>query len=527
MSDPVMIAGAGPTGLTAALELSRLGIPVRIIDKLPHPRTTSRAIGVQARTLELLAQRGLADELVRLGHKAHGASLHGEGRCLTRLDLSRVPSPYNFTLLVAQSETERVLGEAVARQGVTVERGVELVGVAQNALSQEPSPVRAVLRHADGTLEEADAPWLISAEGAHSLTRTTLDLQFEGKTLDTTFALGDVRMEGELPETDFHAFSSEHGSLILFPFGGGRVRLVASDPPEKGSEPTLAELQQVWDQRSHVPARLHDLTWASFFRVNSRMVSHLKVGRLLLGGDAAHVHSPAGGQGMNTGIQDMINLGWKLAAVVQGRSPPELLDTYGDDRLPVMREVLFTTEGMTEMVGSEQPLVRGLFNHLMPLVGSAGFVQANATARMSQVALGYRGSPMSENHGPAGHLHAGDRAPPIRVRTKQAGGWVERGLLELLDPSRWTLLVVGDEKAAETDHASACGPARDLFDVRAVTEPDAGDDAAQFGAAFGRHGVLLVRPDGYVGFASGKAGVHNLARYTRRWLATEAGDVPS
>lgn len=526
MSDPVMIVGAGPTGLTAALELSRLGIPVRIIDKLQLPRTTSRAIGIQARTLELLAQRGLADKLVRLGHKASGVSFHGDGRCLARLDLSRIPSPYNFTLLLAQSETERVLGEAVARQGVRIERGVELVAVAQNALSHEPSPVRAVLRHPNGALEEANAPWLISAEGAHSVVRTTLDLQFEGKTLDTTFALADVRMDGDLPETDFHAFSSEHGSLILFPFGGDRVRLVASDPPEKGSEPTLAELQQLWDQRSHVPAHFHDLSWASFFRVNSRMVSHLKIGRLLLGGDAAHVHSPAGGQGMNTGIQDMINLAWKLAAVMQGRSPPELLDTYGDDRLPVMRDVLFTTENLTEMVGSERPLVRGLFNHLMPLVGSAGFVQANATSRMSQVALGYRGSPISENHGPAGELHAGDRVPPIRVRTKQAGSWVEQSLLEVLDPSRWTLLVVGHEQDAEADHA-ACGPARDLIDVHAIAEPASGEDTAQFGAVFGRQGMLLVRPDGYVGFASGKAGVKNLTHYTKRWFATEAVGAPS
>ncbi len=191
-----------------------------------------------------------------------------------------------------------------------------------------------------------------------------------------------------------------------------------------------------------------------------------------------------------------------------------------------MRDVLFTTENLTEMVGSERPLVRGLFNHLMPLVGSAGFVQANATARMSQVALGYRGSPMSESHGPAGHLHAGDRAPPIRVRTKQAGRWVERILLELLNPSRWTLLVVGQEPDAETDHA-ACGPGRDLIDVRAIAEPEAGDDAAEFTTVFGRHGVLLMRPDGYVGFASGKGGAHNLSRYAKRWFATEAGDVPS
>jgi 2-polyprenyl-6-methoxyphenol hydroxylase-like FAD-dependent oxidoreductase len=231
--------------------------------------------------------------------------------------------------------TERILRDAIGRQGVKIEWGVELVGIAQDALSHDTSPVTAIFRHANGKLEQTKAPWLISAEGAHSLTRTTLDLQFEGKTLDEQYALGDLHLAGELPESDFHIFSSEHGFMGLFPMGGGRFRLIASNPfskPEKGTEPSLDELQRIYDQRSHIPARFHDMTWSSWFRINSRMVPRVKISRLLLGGDAAHIHSPAGAQGMNTGIQDMINLRWKLALVMQGKG----LGPYFGTAVPLM-----------------------------------------------------------------------------------------------------------------------------------------------------------------------------------------------
>ena len=178
--------------------------------------------------------------------------------------------------LISQAETERILREAVGRHGVAIEHGVELVGLSQDALSHDPSPVQAMLRHADGRLEQAQAPWLISAEGAHSAVRTTLDLQFEGKTLDEQYALGDLHIAGDLPETDFHIFSSPHGFMGLFPMGGRRFRLIASNPisrPEKGTEPSLAELQGIYDQRSRIPARFHDMTWSSWFRIIGLLLS--------------------------------------------------------------------------------------------------------------------------------------------------------------------------------------------------------------------------------------------------------------
>src|SRR4029077_6914873 len=207
MPDRVLIVGAGPTGLKAALELTRLGIPVRIIDKQAAPPTTSRAVGVQARTLELLELRGLADEMVRLGNPGLAASFYGGGKRVFRLDFTRIDSRYHYLLFISQAETERILRTAVEKQGVRIERGVELVGLAQDVLSPDPNPVRVVLRHPDGRLEQAQAPWLISAEGAHSTVRATLDLPFEGKTRDEQYALGDLHIDGELAETDLHTFS--------------------------------------------------------------------------------------------------------------------------------------------------------------------------------------------------------------------------------------------------------------------------------------------------------------------------------
>jgi 2-polyprenyl-6-methoxyphenol hydroxylase-like FAD-dependent oxidoreductase len=533
MPDPILIVGAGPTGLTAALELGRFGVPVRVVDRLAEPATTSRAIGVQARTLELLRQRGLADELVRLGNPACGGNVYGGGACVLHLDFSGIESRYNFLLFVSQAETERVLAEAVAGQGTPIERGVELVALSQDPLVQngaaQESPVDAVLRHADGRLEQMRAPWLISAEGAHSRVRATLDLQFEGKTLPEDYALGDLYLDGDLPAREFHIFSSTHGFLAMFPLGERHFRMIASHPlsrPGKDTAPTLAELQAIYDQRSHIPARCRDLAWSSWFRINSRMVPQLRHGRLLLGGDAAHIHSPAGGQGMNTGIQDMINLAWKLALVLRGKAQPSLLETYEQDRLPVMRR----TEAMTGLIGSENPLVRSLFNHLGPWIGGAGIVRENAMAQMSQIALRYRDSALSVNYGHAGRLHAGDRVPDIRVRARCHGVWQDETLEALLDPSRFVLLLVcpGEAAPPPAGLSDALQPWSTLVSavhISADLSPGADEAArARFHAAFGQAaGAFLVRPDGYVGCATGEhdAARHLLA-YCRRWLSAAA-----
>ncbi|MCQ8239707.1 FAD-dependent monooxygenase [Rhizosaccharibacter radicis] len=520
MPDPVLIVGAGPTGLTAALELSRLSVPVRLVDKRAAPATTSRAIGVQARTLELFDQRGLAEELLSLGNPARFGSVYGGGKRLVHLDFAHVDSRYPFILFVSQADTERVLREACARTGVAPEWRTELVGIQQDAMTHGGPAVSAVLRRPDGALEQVAASWLIGAEGAHSLIRATLDLPFDGHTRHERYALGDLLIEGALPDTDFHIFSSPHGFLGLFPMGGPHFRLIAStlsETPAAGDAPTLDDLQGFYDQRSHIPARFHDLTWSSWFTINSRMVSRLRIGRMFLGGDAAHIHSPAGAQGMNTGIQDMINLCWKLAAVMRDGAPAALLDSYEADRLPVMRHVLSRTDGLTTTIGTENPLVRSLFNHLGPWIGGAGIVQTDATSTMSQVSLGYGGASLSENAHPPGTLRGGDRVPDLPVRRRAAEGWSATQLHRLLDPSHPTLLVATQDGTPAPRELADTLPAERLAEIM----PAGPAEQHRFTALFGRAGsAVLARPDGY---AAVVAALPSAAAAMRGWLGKWSG----
>src|SRR5581483_7568805 len=226
-SPQVLISGAGADGLAAALELRRFGIPVRIIEAQEGPSKTSRAIGVQARTLEELELRGLASEFVRLGNPAKGGTIYGDGRQLLRLDFTRIESRYNFLLLLSEADTERIMREALAREGTRVEFGVKMVAFAQNA-----EGITATLEHTGGRLEEISAAYLIDAEGAHSLIRTSLNLEFKGKTLDEHYALGDLHLVGDLPFSNLHIFSSEYGFMGLFPLAGSHFGLIARIPRE-------------------------------------------------------------------------------------------------------------------------------------------------------------------------------------------------------------------------------------------------------------------------------------------------------
>jgi 2-polyprenyl-6-methoxyphenol hydroxylase-like FAD-dependent oxidoreductase len=534
-TSPILIAGAGPTGMTAALELARFGLPVRIIDKAEAPTAASRAIGVQARTLELMEMRGIADQFVQLGDHAQSGSIYGGGKRVLRLDFSRLDSRYNYLLFISQAETERILRERLEKDGVHIERDVDLA-----AFSQDDSSVTAVLRHRDGSTEEYKSSYLIDAEGAHSIVRTTLGLKFEGKTFDQSYILSDLYLDSGLSDTEFHIFSSEHGFMGLFPLGHKRFRLIADHPPggPHSGSPALGECQSIYNQRSHIPARFHDMSWSSYFHINSRMVPHLRTGRVFLGGDAAHVHSPAGGQGMNTGIQDMINLGWKLAYSVNGYGTPQLLDTYEADRIPVMRDVLQKTEGLTGIISSENRVFRTLFNHLALLIGEIDVVQENSTERISQLAVNYRKSPLSEDHGPHHGVRAGDRVPDVsvqliassKVKDDARTGQTAR-LFELLDPCRFTLLIAaggpqsaGAAKIGEFFRGwSGQRPYIQLFHISKPRDDVHKDFARTFGELSSSEQALayLIRPDGYIGFRGGAGDIDRLDGYLNRWFGKQ------
>ncbi|MET0473902.1 MAG: FAD-dependent oxidoreductase [Mycobacterium sp.] len=498
---PVLIIGAGPTGLTAGVELSRMGIDVRIVDQAEGPSTTSRALGVQARTLELLRPRGVGDEMLRLGNRAHRTALHAGGSTISGIDFSRMDSQFNFILMLAQSETERLLTEQLGRQGVKVERGVRF-----SSLVERPSSVEVELVGFRGATETVEASYVIAADGSHSPVRKYLGLPFTGRALPTNYVLGDVHAAGALAEDQLSIFLAPKGFLAVFPMGDGRFRFMATDPDGltgDADEPSLTDIQTLYDRTVHVPARLHGLNWSSRFRINSRHMDTLRQGRVFFGGDSAHVHSPAGGQGMNAGIQDMINLSWKLAMVLHGTAKGELLDTYETDRLPVIRQLVGMTERATKVFNSTNPIAHVALSRLAPLALSRARVQGKAAPRLGQIAASYRDAPISKGGGRIGALRAGDRVPDVELAD---GG----RLYDVLDTSKPTLLASGSVEPLTAVFTSWA----DVITVREVSLPD---------RLVTGPGWLLVRPDGYLAAAGRTSDARRLERWLGHWLMAPQG----
>lgn len=492
---PVLVIGAGPTGLTAAVELLRMGVDVRIVDQAREPSTTSRALGVQARTLELLRPRGIGDEMLRLGNRARRTALHVGGHQIAAIDFTAMPSEFDFILLLAQSETEHLLTDRLERQGVKVERGVRF-----SSLTEHAGSVEVVLTDADGTSETVEASYVIAADGSHSPVRRSLGLPFTGRALPQSYVLGDVQATGDLVEDQLSIFLAPNGFLAVFPMGEGRFRFMATDPDGitgDADEPSLADVQALYDRAAGIPVRIHHLDWSSRFRINSRHMETLRRGRVFFGGDSAHVHSPAGGQGMNAGIQDMINLSWKLAMVLEGTATPELLDTYESDRLPVIRQLVGMTERATRVFNSTSPLAHAVLTRLAPLVLSRAKVQEKAAPRLGQIAASYRNAPIAKGGGRIGSLRAGDRVPDVEL--------AEGRLHDVIDTSVPTLLVSG--KAGRV--AEAAAPWTDVIAVRRVSLPRTMVPDA---------GWLLVRPDGYLAAAGRDEDACRLQRWLDRWL---------
>ncbi len=344
-----MVVGAGPTGLVMAAELARRGVRCRIIDKAEGPSRHSKALGIQARTLEVLdLMGGLADQVEANGLAMKALNLYTAGRHAVRLPLGGLGCPFPWPLIHPQSDTDRVLIEHLRNLGVAVEWGVELTD-----FSQDQAGVSTSLVHPDGGQETARAGWLLGCDGAHSTVRRGLGLPFEGTPYDEEFLLGDVRVCWGMPRGEACVFLSRGDLLAALPMPGlDRYRLITlrdGPGPENEAEraPTLEEFRESLSRVARVEAEIDECVWLSAFRIHRRMVPRMRVDRALLAGDAAHIHSPVGGQGMNTGIQDAFNLAWKLALVIAGASSPDLLESYHAERHPVARAVLKNTDRAT------------------------------------------------------------------------------------------------------------------------------------------------------------------------------------
>ena len=473
MTHPVLVAGAGPVGLTLASELTRYGLSVRIVDKAAARTDKSKAIIVWSRTLELLDRGGPdgAAPFVAAGLKATAVSLIAENGPIGRIELGDVHSPYPYGLMLPQSDTERLLEERLAGQGVTVERGVELA-----SFTPGPAGVDAVLRHPDGREELVQAGWLVGCDGAHSAVRHGLDAPFVGETLDSDWILADVHLRDcPVPPHEGAIYWHRDGVFLLFPIAPGRYRLLADLPPSGAAQPptpTLAEVQAITDRRGPAGAILFDPVWLAGFRINGRKVASYRHGRVFLAGDAAHIHSPAGGQGMNTGMQDAVNLAWKLALVDHGTCQDGLLDSYSPERSHVGDQVLKAADRLTAVATLKNPVAQRLRNLVGHVMLDLPHVAQGVADTMSEVTIGYPGSPLN---GPALHggPKPGERLAPVAGQRPAGAG--DRPLFALF-------AVAGEETAALLCRFP------DLLDpeVRPALRSDA---------------IWLVRPDGYVAMA--------------------------
>ncbi|MCU1384694.1 MAG: FAD-dependent oxidoreductase [Acidobacteria bacterium] len=482
----VLIVGAGPTGLVLALWLTRMGVRVRIVDKTAGPGTTSRAVAVQARTLEFYSQIGLADAVVQRGWKAGGVNLWvaGERKAHASFaDLGAGLSPFPYALLFTQDEHERLLIDRLRDCGVTVERDTELAG-----FEEGDGHVRARLKGPAGVDEWCEAAYLAGCDGAHSTVRETLAIGFPGGTYDQLFYVADVEGTGPALNGEVHIDFEATDFLAVFPLNGeGRARLVGTvrDGGHDRHELSWQDVGQAVVDRMHI--QVTKVTWFSTYRVHHKVADRFRTGRAFLLGDAAHVHSPVGGQGMNTGIGDAVNLAWKLAAVVRGRLHRAVLDSYEPERIAFARRLVATTDRAFTGVTSPRAIARFLRTEaapaLMPSLLAFAPMRRVLFRTVSQTAINYRGSSLSQ--GRAGAVHGGDRLPWVKGDGGEGDNFAS---LTSLD---WQIHVYGEAAPALHALSHARALALHVFPWRA--------DMASTGLR--RNAVYLIRPDGYVALA--------------------------
>jgi 2-polyprenyl-6-methoxyphenol hydroxylase-like FAD-dependent oxidoreductase len=535
----VLVVGAGPTGLALAAQLHWFGVRFRIVERSLDRARESRALAVQARTLELVDVLGLAAPLVARGNTSTRLVLHLRARRLAEVQLGAiraVDTRFPFILFVSQAETEKVLGEHLSRSGVPIERGVELL-----EFSAGDEVVDCVLRDREGHREAVSAAYLVGCDGAHSTVRERGGFTFEGGSYPQDFVLGDLEADGSLESNAINSFVGSGGAAMFFPLGNPRTwRLIAmrakpTSTDESGgfgatSAVTLDELQAIVDPPTEGSVRLRDPAWLTRFHLHHRQTGHYRSGRVYLAGDAAHIHSPVGGQGMNTGIQDAWNLGWKLALVTRGAAHQSLLDSYETERWAVGRfllrytDRLFSTFTRAMSGGRFATWVREV---VVPRVLRRALrserLRTTAFRFISELGIHYRKSPAVMEGEPRlrGGPHAGDRLPDGQLAIDGRSTSLQRAVIG----PYFSLLLCGNPAAF---HGSQLARITEQFGGLVTIHylsprPSPGALIDKIGGVLESLGVqdaaqYLIRPDGYIAFRCGGRDLSALSSYLGEWL---------
>ncbi|MGR6924457.1 FAD-dependent monooxygenase [[Actinomadura] parvosata] len=511
----VLVVGAGPVGLMAAHELVRHGVSVHVVEKESERSPLSKALVIHARTLEMLDFAGLADEFVARGYPAPGIAvgLRCSGKPLP-VNLQGLDTRYPFMLVLPQRQTEQILLERLEGRGVRIEEGTELLAVEQ---SEDEVLATVATGERRRTIR---ARYLLGCDGSHSAVRRLAGLGFDGEQLQSLVLIGDVKADTEFVRSRITNYTSPRGFVSVLPFLGEYVRVFAIDFARqdfrRDDALSLEELQDTVDAIAPRPIRLKDPRWLTRYVAHSRQVATTRVGRIFLAGDSAHAHSPAAGQGMNTGMQDAVNLSWKLAMVLHGQAPQALLDTYDEERRPIHESVRHGTDLMFRAFALRNPLLQLLRNAAARCLIPRSPVQRRLSATISGIAFGYRHTrPDDAGKHARGVLRVGDRVPDADL---WAPDRPSLRLHELLRATGYTLLVVAsaDRLGADRERIRAfLRTARETYGeaVRPYVVLDEGVvDPVELGApvlidvkgrlarGFGvSHGaVVLVRPDGHL-----------------------------
>jgi 2-polyprenyl-6-methoxyphenol hydroxylase-like FAD-dependent oxidoreductase len=476
----VLIVGAGPTGLILALHLAHYRIPFRIIDTKPGPGQASRAMGVHARTLEFYAQLGIAEEVVAGGIKMERVHLKEEGEEVTTLalkDIGEGLSPFPYMLCYPQDDHEHLLVAKLGGLGVEVEWNTSL-----ESFSQSGDGVRAVLLK-NGKQDVCEVAYLCACDGASSPIRQALGLAFTGGTYERRFYVADVKLAGGGTDDMYATLGAGGIGLILPVRSTGMKRLIGTVPEEfhERTDVTFDEVKPALERLLDI--RIDEINWFSTYRVHHRVATHFRVDRVFLAGDAGHIHSPIGAQGMNTGIGDAVNLAWKLAQALQGRAEPAILDSYEAERIGFARRLVDSTDkafrSMVDKSWSGKLLRTVVMPNLAPLLIGFSMVRRAIFSTVSQVRINYRDSPLSE--GEAGEIEGGERLP-----------WVPAVLnFDPLKSLDWQLHIYGAAEPALMQAAEAME--LPVFAYGWTADADR--------AGLKQNAAYLVRPDGYVGLA--------------------------
>jgi 2-polyprenyl-6-methoxyphenol hydroxylase-like FAD-dependent oxidoreductase len=522
---PVLVVGAGPTGLTVANELARHGAPPRVIDRAPAPATTSRALVVQPRTLEIFDDMGVIDQAIAAGDAATGLTITFATKTVELDFAGQLTGPQNYTAhpeprTLSQHDTERILTELLSKRGVEIERGRALTD-----LTQDGETVTVSLRGEDGAIETVRCRWVIGCDGAHSAVRKTAGIPFAGSTYRDEFIMADAELDWQLPHGGLYGFPSPAGIFAAFSMPGeNRYRIFGNFPPgpdgpsTEYSEPSHEEFQAMVDERVPFPARVVKEYWVTRYRVHSRTVPRYRDGRVFLVGDAAHVHSPAGAQGMNTGIQDAYNLAWKLALVECGVADESLLDSYQAERHPIGVQLLKTTDRLFSVFGGQSPLARLARGRVAPVLAgrvlTREWIRRRFVGLLAQLRLRYPDSPLNAEDG------SGWRdAPAPGDRAREADVTVDGRQGRLYDVFRGThhtvLLFTGLDDDARPA-VELCRIAEqieqtypEMVKAHVVTAERFADHPAELGdptrLAHRQYGIIeasafVVRPDKHIGY---------------------------